>query len=268
MRLVDERLDCVLQGLSVTPFVTFKGCLAAWAVAPTRFDVLGEERFDTADDYTIAALEIPFEDAHELLKIDPAIQGALAATEEGRLFDGYQSVQHLMAAIGHGLHPRKAPVYHFVTEKLCENSAQLMEAACWAALCGRTVPDAGDSVSQCAVLLYHRFAYNFVDREKNPVVRPRRVSTGCQTAVDSKPGPDLVEEEAKRRFTKQWQELGYDAAAEKLLCLIDYVLQAEQDWIDEKFVSTIRPPLDGWPPGWKRPEGFSQALRRLHNPCK
>jgi hypothetical protein len=250
MQLADERLDRLLQELSVTPFVSFKGCLAAWAVAPKRFDVLGDERFDTTDDYTIAALEIPFEDAYELLKVEPAIQAALAATEQGRLFDGYRRIQDVRDAISAGFYPRKGPVRHSVTKALCENSGKLMEAACWAALCGREVPDAGDSVSQSAVLLYHRFAYNFVERENPGPIKPDEPFCG---------------KEAIREATAKWRELGYDAAVQGLARIVDHVLGAKEDQIDEDFVKTMRPVLAGWPSGWTPPEGCAQALQRLEN---
>lgn len=273
MQLADERLDHLLQELSITPFVSFKRCQAAWAIVPKRFEVLGEERFDTLDDYTIAALEIPFEQAYELLKIDPAIQHALDLTDSGCLFDKYQAAEEVRAAIRHGFRPPRGPLRRPVTEGLYENRHKLVKAACWAALCGREVPDADDSLVDSAVLLYHRFAYNFVDREEKPVIRPRQTAKqlGNRAAAERSEfewGGLFIEKERIREFTAQWREQGYDAAVGKLMCIIAHVLQANEETIDEAFVDTLRPPLDAWPAGWKRPEGFDEAQQRLNRLCK
>jgi len=269
MYLDDERLDRVLQDLSATPFVGFKECRAAWSVTPKRFDVLGRERFDTLDDYTIAALALPFEQAYDWLIIDPAIQQALDLTESGCLFLQYQSAKDVKAAILAGFRPPKGPVRFPVTEGLCENSGKLMEAACWAALCGREVPAASDSVAESAVLLYYRFAYNFVDREKHPVVRSPRISRELGSlpqseSLERQRSESFGEAEKTRDFTAQWWELGDSAAVGNLMLIIDRVLQADEDQIDEEFAATLRPPLEGWPPGWKRPAGLDHALRRLN----
>ncbi|HTA44622.1 MAG TPA: hypothetical protein VK789_19375 [Bryobacteraceae bacterium] len=268
IQLADERLDRLLQELSVTPFLHSKDCLAAWAVVPQRFAVLGDERFDTADDYTIAALDIPLEEAIEWLKTDPAIQAALAATENGRLFDGYQSVRDLTNHVVQGFRRRSGPIRFPVTAALRERKEELMEAACWAALCGREVRDAKDSVAQSAVLLYHRFAYNFVDRKKNPHPpisedqqnEPQGECSGFEWSES------FAEEQLTRESTDQWRELGQSAAAMALPKIIEHVLNAQEDRIDEEFVHTMRPALAGWPSGWKRPESFDQALKRLNKP--
>jgi hypothetical protein len=245
-----------------------KRCWAAWAIAPTRFDVLGKERFDTQDDYTIAALEIPFEEAYELLRTDPAIQQALDLTDAGQLFDRYQLVQDVKATARHGFRPPSGPLRRPVTEGLYENRHELVKAACWAALCGREVADAEDSVVHSAVLLYHRFAYNFVDREKKPVIRPRQTATELgdrSTAARSEFDWEALfgETERIREFTSQWRDQGYEAAVGKLMFIIAHVLRADEATIDEDFVKTLRPPLAGWPTGWKRPEGFDEAQQRL-----
>jgi hypothetical protein len=273
MQLADERLDHLLQELSITPFVSFKGCRAAWAIVPERFEVLGEERFDTLDDYTVAALEIPFAQAYELLKIDPAIQRALDLTDAGCLFDKYHAVEDVRAAIRHGCRPPKGPLRRRVTEGLYQNRGELMKAACCAALCGREVLDAGDSVVDSAILLYHRFAYNFVDRERKPVIRPRRTAKqlGDRSVAGSaeiETGERFRQQERIREFTTQWRELGYDAAVVKLTCIITHILQAKEDMIDETFVLTLQPPLAGWPAGWKRPEGLDEAQQRLNKVFK
>lgn len=236
MPLADERLDRLLQELSVTPFMHSKGCLAAWAVTPKRFDVLGHERFDTNDDYTLAALEIPFAKACELLQVDPALAKALHATEEGSLFHDYQRGEDVKEATRQGLRPPKGPVRHSVTPALRENSRQIMEAACWAALCGRVLPDAGNSVAQGALLLYHRFAYNFVEREA-----------------------DLT----KEKFRAHWRKLGYDASVQRVNQIVDHVLRSEADGIGEDAASGIRAALAGWPPEWKKPADLQEAMRRL-----
>jgi hypothetical protein len=249
----EERLEEVLEELAVTPFVSFKDCLAAWAVAPKRFDVLGKERFDTSDDYTLAVLDVPFEDAYQLLWTDPAIQETLAATLNGTLFMGYQTAQDVRGAIRTGFRPRRAPVRPPVTDELRERREALMEASCWAALCGREVPDAGDSVAESAVLIYHRFALNFVHRQR--ISRASRCPPKAEP-VDRSPA-------MTREFTAQWREIGFDDAAKRLTRIIDHVLQAEEAEVNQCFVGTLRPPLAGWPVGWERPDGLDQALRRL-----
>jgi hypothetical protein len=269
MNLADERLDRVLQDLAVTPFVSFKRCRAAWAIAPTRFEVLGEERFDTQDDYTIAALEIPFEEAFELLRMDPAVQNVLDLTDAGCLFDKYQVLEDVKATMRHGFDPPKGPLRRPVTEGLYENRDELVKAACWAALCGREVPDAENSVVHSAVLLYHRFAYNFVDREKEPVIRPRQTANGLgDRSADARSEFDweglFGETERVREFTAQWRDQGYEAAVAKLMSIVAYVLRADEQTIDEAFVNTLRPPLAGWPAGWERPKGFDEAQQRLN----
>ena len=50
-------------------------------------DVLGDERFDTNDDYTIAALGMPFDKTYRLLRSNGAVQDALDLTDSGHLFD-------------------------------------------------------------------------------------------------------------------------------------------------------------------------------------
>jgi hypothetical protein len=269
--LMDERLDRVLQELSVTPFVSFKDCQAAWAVSPKRFDVLGTERFDTHDDYTVAALDIPFEDAYELLLTEGEIQDALTATEEGRLFESYRSIYDVMAAVRAKIHPGTGPVYRSVTEGLYENRGKLMEAACWAALCGRETPDTGDWVVSSAVRFYHRFAYSFVKREENPVRRPRRGVGKLEDRLTVKSAEEiwsdsLAEEETIREYTEQWRKLGCKIASAKLKLIIGHVLQADKSLIDQDFVGSMRPPLAGWPPQWKRPDGLQEALQRLSRP--
>jgi len=265
----DDRLDRLLQELSVTPFVSFKGCRAAWAVVPERFPVLGEERFHTDDDYTIAALAIPFDEAYALLKTHPAIQHALNLTDDGCLFDGYHTAADVNAAVRHGLPPPKGPVKRKVTQKLYDNRDELLRAACCSALCGREVPDVHDSVARSAVIFYHRFAYNLVDRETEPEARPRRVKTlpaNAGVAVQTtelEVSEPFGEREATREYTARWRTLGYDAAVSEMTRLIEYVLRAAEESIDEQFVATLRPALAGWPPGWRPPEGLDEALRRL-----
>ncbi len=269
MNLADERLDRLLQDLAVTPFVNLKRCWAAWAIAPTRLEVLGKERFDTQDDYTIAALEIPFDDAYERLRTDPAIQHALDLTDAGQLFDRYQLVQDVKATARHGFRPPSGPLRRPVTEGLYENRHELVKAACWAALCGREVADAEDSVVHSAVLLYHRFAYNFVDREKKTVLRPRQTAMELRDRSTTAPSEFswealFGEAERIREFTAQWRDQGYDAAAANLMSIVRYVLQADEETIDEAFANTLYPPLAGWPTGWEHPEGYDEAQQRLN----
>jgi hypothetical protein len=273
MQLADERLDHILQELAVTPFVTFKGCRAAWAIAHEQFDVLGQERFDHLDDYTIAALEIPFEEAYELLKIDPKIQHAFDLTDSGCLFHRYKTAEQVRLAIRYGYRPKEGPVRLPVTDGLFQNRHELMRAACYAALCGREVEDAGDSVVDSAVFLYHRFAHNFVDREKSPVVRP----CGGPTKQQDQQAPvwagltlsdSFEEKERTRESTAQWLQQGYNSGVLNLMRVIAHVRQATDSEIDEDFVATLRPVLTGWPPGWKRPEGLDDSLQRLNSAAR
>jgi hypothetical protein len=209
---------------------------------------------------------MPFDEACGLLSVHPSIRNALDRTDSGRLFVRYLSPRDVLAAVTNKAKPPKGPLRRNVTQELFDNREELMKAACQAALCGREVPDAGDSVARSAVLLYHRFAYNFVDREKDPVIRPP------QDQMDAGPGtsePDfegLEEYEMTREFTARYGELGFNRAAALLLQVIAHILQAGERAIDEDFVRTLRPALAGWPPGWKRPEGFEKALRQLNRP--
>lgn len=271
--LSDERLDRILQEMSVTPFVSMKGCRAAWAIAPERFEVLGSERFDYLDDYTIAALEIPFERASKVLISDSKIQHALDLTDGGSLFHRYRAADFVRAAIRHRLGGGKGPVRTQVTEGLYENRHKLMRAAICAALCGREVRSAGDSVTDSALLLYHRFAYNFVGREERPVTRPwRDAKTPDDFEAPQPQGPAwsvaFEEDERTREFTVEWRELGEEAAKTQVMRLVNHVLEAPNDSMDEDFVGTLRPALAGWPAGWNKPENFDKAMQRLNDAAR
>lgn len=261
--LVDERLDRILEDAAFTPFVSHKRCQACWAISARRFNVLGSERADTEDDYSVAALDLPIEEACELLRTHPAIQRALDRTDDGTLFENYQRPDEVKLAVGIGLKPPKGPLFRRVSEQLYERRLELLEAACWAALSGRETVTVSESVSRSTVLMYHRFAYDFLRREVNPEPRPMRRNQFPASAVSDLvcQAAEFSEQEQIREWTSRWREIGYVEALTKITAVIDGVLQQES--VNQRYVEYIRPALAAWPTNWKRPSRLAEALSKL-----
>ena len=260
IKLADDRLDRLLRDLSMTPFISSKGCQAAWALSPKRFRVLGRPRSESGADYTVAALAMPFKQAYQILLSDRAVQDALEATETGVLF-AHDKVGSEVKRTARTENPVRGPVRRYITEQLHAHRHQLMEAACWAALCGKNSAFASNLVGRTAARIYHDFAYNFTHREhrKDRVPRPY-ISLRDPGRV---PVPASQDADEAQDYEAAWKRLTPAAAAPKVRELIKYVLGVRPERIGNEFVRSLRPPLAAWPREWEKPEGLSQALKRM-----